>query len=108
MIRIAVEDEGQGIAPELRERVFDKFFRATRDGDAGGRQPAGTGMGLAIARGIVEAHGGHIRVEGRPGGVGACVAFLLPIGEEDTGADSRQERMPEQAVLAAGEGDQPT
>ena len=108
MIRIAVEDEGQGIAPELRERVFDKFFRATRDGDAGGHQPAGTGMGLAIAKGIVEAHGGHIWVEGRPGGIGACVAFLLPIGDEDAAADSRQERAPEQGVLAAWEGDKPT
>lgn len=86
MIRLAVEDEGQGIAPELRERVFDKFFRATRDGDAGGRQPAGTGMGLAIARGILEAHGGRIRVEGRHAGAGARVVFLLPIGDEEAAA----------------------
>ena len=46
MLRIAVEDEGQGIPADLRERVFDKFFRATRDGDAGGgHSPAGTGWG---------------------------------------------------------------
>jgi two-component system sensor histidine kinase KdpD len=82
MVRIAVEDSGQGVAPEMRERVFDKFFRATRDGDAGGHRPAGTGMGLAIARGIVEAHGGRIWVEGRVGGAGARVVFLLPIGDE--------------------------
>jgi two-component system sensor histidine kinase KdpD len=70
MISVAVEDQGQGIPPDIRERVFDKFFRATRDGDAGGRRPAGTGLGLAIARGIVEAHGGRIWVEGGAGGWG--------------------------------------
>jgi K+-sensing histidine kinase KdpD len=89
MIRLAVEDEGQGIAPEMRERVFDKFFRATRDGDAGGTsKPAGTGMGLAIARGIVEAHGGRIWVEGRGRGAGARVAFTLPVGDEEADGSS--------------------
>ena len=84
MISIAVEDEGRGIRADVRERVFDKFFRATRDGDAGGHSPAGTGLGLAIARGIVEAHGGRIRVEGRAGGAaGARVVFTLPIGDEE-------------------------
>jgi two-component system sensor histidine kinase KdpD len=86
MIRIAVEDEGQGIPPGLRERVFDKFFRATRDGDAGGHSPAGTGLGLAIARGIVEAHGGSIRAEGLDAGAGTRVVFTLPIGDEDSAA----------------------
>jgi two-component system sensor histidine kinase KdpD len=92
MIRVAVEDEGQGVPPELRERVFDKFFRATRDGDTGSAgRPAGTGMGLAIARGIVEAHGGRIWVEGRAGGAGTRVVFTLPIGEEETVADRPRE-----------------
>ena len=99
MIRVAVEDQGQGIPPDIRERVFDKFFRATRDGDAGGHSPAGTGMGLAIARGIVEAHGGRVRVEGRAGGPGACVVFTLPIGDEDTSADG----LCETAAAVAGE-----
>jgi two-component system sensor histidine kinase KdpD len=86
MIKIAVEDEGQGIPPSLRERVFDKFFRATRDGDAGdGRRPKGTGMGLAIAKGIVEAHGGRIWIEdSREERVGTRVAFALPIGDVET------------------------
>src|SRR5262249_10565125 len=52
MILIAVEDEGQGIPAELRERVFDKFFRATAEGAASLGRPKGLGMGLAIARGI--------------------------------------------------------
>ena len=107
MIRVAVEDEGQGVPPELRERVFDKFFRATRDGDAGSAgRPAGTGMGLAIARGIVEAHGGRIRVEGRAGGAGTRVAFTLPIGEDEADADRPRETLPEQtAAVEAGETD---
>ena len=101
MISISVEDEGQGIAPDLHERVFDKFFRATRDGDAGSRHPAGTGMGLAIARGIVEAHGGRIRVENRAGAAGTRVVFTLPIGDEENAADRPRETVPGQAAGAA-------
>lgn len=82
-IRMAVEDEGSGIAPDLRERVFDKFFRATRDGDVSTRQPTGTGMGLAIAKGIVEAHGGRIAIDAGAAGKGTRVVFTLPIGDEE-------------------------
>jgi two-component system sensor histidine kinase KdpD len=105
MIRIAVEDEGQGIHPDVRVRVFDKFFRATRDGDAGGgHNPAGTGMGLAIARGIVEAHGGRIWVEGRAGGAGTRVVFTLPIGDEEAVAERPHETATGQAAEAANVG----
>ncbi|MEK6322049.1 MAG: DUF4118 domain-containing protein [Acidobacteriota bacterium] len=82
MVRLTVEDEGLGVPAELRERVFDKFFRAMRDGDTG-TQPPGTGMGLAIARGIVEAHGGRIWIEGASAGRGMLVALTLPPGDED-------------------------
>jgi two-component system sensor histidine kinase KdpD len=85
MMRLTVEDQGPGIAPALRERVFDKFFRATSD--EMGAQPTGTGMGLAIARGIVEAHGGQIWIEGGTGGLGTRVVFTLPIGDEDLEAE---------------------
>lgn len=78
-MRMSVEDEGVGISPELRERVFDKFFRATRNGDVGRQTPAGTGMGLAIAKGIVEAHGGRIWIETGPMDRGTRVVFTLPI-----------------------------
>jgi K+-sensing histidine kinase KdpD len=111
MVRIAVEDQGRGVPPDLRERVFDKFFRATRDGDAGGgRSPAGTGMGLAIARGIVEAHGGRIWVEERDGGAGARVAFTLPIGDEETASGRPLEKIEGRSagaarVAGAGEAD---
>lgn len=78
-VHVIVEDEGKGIPPELRERVFDKFFRAMRDGDQG--QPSGTGMGLAISQGIVEAHGGSIWVEDRAEGHGTRFVVALPAND---------------------------
>ena len=65
-VRIVVEDEGPGIESDLRERVFKKFYRAQSEGEQ--KKPPGTGMGLAIAQGIVEAHGGRIWIEGAEGG----------------------------------------
>ena len=82
-IRMEVENEGDTVPAAFRQRVFDKFFRATRDGDISTHQPSGTGMGLAIAKGIVEAHGGRIWIETGSGGVGTRVVFTLPIGDED-------------------------
>ena len=73
-ICFAVNDEGPGIPVELRSQVFEKFFRA-------GLQP-GFGVGLAIARGIVQAHGGTIRIDEGPSGKGASVQFQLPLGEQ--------------------------
>jgi K+-sensing histidine kinase KdpD len=82
-IRMSVEDEGRGIPAEWRERVFDKFFRAMRDGDAGAKgQPSGTGLGLAIARGIVEAHNGRIWIEDGTDNRGIRVVIALPIGDD--------------------------
>jgi signal transduction histidine kinase len=57
-VRLEVQDGGQGIAPEEAERVFDRFARTDRS-----RSAAGAGLGLAIARSIVELHGGAIRAE---------------------------------------------
>jgi K+-sensing histidine kinase KdpD len=78
-IRVEVEDEGPGVALELRERVFEKFFRGAPR--PGAPAPSGTGMGLAIARGIVEAHGGKIWIEDGAGGRGVRFVFTVPIGE---------------------------
>ncbi len=83
MVTMAVEDEGAGIDRDMRERVFDKFFRATRDGDVTTHQPSGTGMGLAIAKGIVEAHEGKIWIESGRNGKGTRIVFTLPIGDDD-------------------------
>jgi K+-sensing histidine kinase KdpD len=96
MIQIAVEDQGQTIPRDMRERVFDKFFRATRDGDTSDSiQLKGTGMGLAVAKGIVEAHGGRIWIEDNRQGVGTRAVFTLPIGD----AETAPERSPD--VVAA-------
>ncbi|MBS1846459.1 MAG: HAMP domain-containing protein [Actinobacteria bacterium] len=74
-LRVDVDDDGPGIPPAERERVFDRFHRA----DAGrARSAGGSGLGLAIARGIVEAHGGTIRAGESPLG-GARVSFELPL-----------------------------
>jgi two-component system sensor histidine kinase KdpD len=86
-VRLSVEDEGPGVPRELRERVFDKFFRAMRDGDSGTPKPSGTGMGLAIAKGLVEAHGGSIRIEDARRGAGSRVVVTLPVGDEEEGED---------------------
>jgi K+-sensing histidine kinase KdpD len=88
-VRLSVEDEGPGVPPELRERVFDKFFRAMRDGDSSTRQPSGSGMGLAIAKGIVEAHGGRIWIEEPQGKRGNRVVVTLPIGGGEEAAPPR-------------------
>jgi K+-sensing histidine kinase KdpD len=85
-VNVSVADEGPGIPVDLRERVFDKFFRALQAGNTS--QPSGTGMGLAIARGITEAHEGRIWIESAGDGRGARVVFTLPIGDEDTRANS--------------------
>jgi two-component system phosphate regulon sensor histidine kinase PhoR len=72
--RIMVTDNGPGIAPEERERVFERFYRGDRS-----RQGGGTGLGLAIAKHIVLAHGGRIWAEEPPARTGACVCFTLPL-----------------------------
>jgi len=72
--RILVLDRGLGIEPEELDRVFDKFYRGRR----GRGKIEGTGMGLAIARGIIEAHGGKIHAENRPGG-GTAIVLTLPL-----------------------------
>ncbi len=80
MVRLELDDQGPGIPAELRERVFDKFFRAMRNGDLSGHKP-GTGMGLAIAKGIVEAHGGRILIENANDSTGTRVVVLLPTAD---------------------------
>lgn len=71
-VRLVVEDRGQGIPPEQQAGIFERFYRVRRDND----EP-GVGLGLAIAKGIVEAHGGRIGVESEVG-TGTRVWFTLP------------------------------
>jgi K+-sensing histidine kinase KdpD len=81
-IQISVEDRGPGIRADVRDRVFEKFFRAMRDGDVSDRRVPGSGMGLAIARGIVEAHHGRVWVEDAEGETGAKFVVELPVESE--------------------------
>ena len=75
-VRVAVEDRGPGVPPSSVPHLFDPFYRVA-DGTP---RPAGLGLGLAVAKGLVEAHGGRIWVENRPGG-GARFTFSLPLSE---------------------------
>jgi signal transduction histidine kinase len=73
-VRFAVEDNGPGIPPDQRDRVFDRFHRTDI---SRARATGGSGLGLAIARALVEAHGGRIRAGESPEG-GARLEFDLP------------------------------
>ena len=81
-VTVEVADRGPGLPAGAEHRVFEKFFRA---------QPAqarrGIGLGLAIAKGIVEAHGGRVTAENRPGG-GAVFRVTLPVGGTPPAVDA--------------------
>ena len=76
-IAISVRDHGPGIPPEEQEKVFRKFFRGAY---AGEHHIRGTGIGLAMVRHIVDAHGGRIELASLPG-EGSTFTILLPVGE---------------------------
>jgi two-component system sensor histidine kinase KdpD len=80
---IEVADHGPGIPKDLADKIFEKFYRLPRE-----RAGGGAGLGLAICRGVVEAHGGRIWVTSREGG-GSTFSFSLPIEgvPPDMGAD---------------------
>jgi two-component system sensor histidine kinase KdpD len=74
-VQIEVADRGPGVQERERSLIFDKFYRSKPDVSDGG-----AGLGLAICRGVIEAHGGKIWVESREG-EGASFRFWLPIDE---------------------------
>jgi two-component system phosphate regulon sensor histidine kinase PhoR len=71
---IAVKDNGMGVAPGDRDRIFEPFFRASR---AAERDPAGVGLGLKIVKHIMDAHGGRVTVESEPG-KGSTFGLVFP------------------------------
>jgi len=71
----AVSDTGAGLTADELPWVFQRFWRADKSRD---RKSGGTGLGLSIAKQLIEAHGGHIRVESQPG-QGATFVFTLPL-----------------------------
>jgi two-component system sensor histidine kinase KdpD len=92
-IEISVHDDGPGIPVEHQARLFEKFYRAHS-----GSAAAGTGIGLAISKGLVEAHGGRIWVESEPGS-GTTFRFTLPLP-----ASSHVESHPPAAASAPAPG----
>ncbi len=79
-VSISVTDEGMGVPAEDLPNLFRKY--STVDGEDGGRQSAGEGLGLAICKGIVEAHGGRIWAESGGPGLGTRFTFTVPSVEE--------------------------
>jgi hypothetical protein len=76
---VSVRDQGEGIAPDVAPRVFRQFWRGKPRGGRNSRHGGGTGLGLYIVKGLVEAHGGTIDVHRAPGG-GAEFRFIVPAG----------------------------
>ena len=83
-VAVSVSDEGRGIAPELLPHLFRKYA-----GPAGGgeRAVAGTGLGLIICKGLVEAHGGRIRAESGGAGQGSRFTFTIPVAADRRESD---------------------
>jgi hypothetical protein len=79
-VAVSVRDQGDGISPDVAPRVFRQFWRGKpRGGSRRGQHGGGTGLGLYIVKGLVEAHGGTICVRRAPGG-GAEFRFTVPAG----------------------------
>jgi len=87
--RVALEDQGPGVAAEQRERIFDRFVRLETDEKPAA--PKGSGLGLAISRSIVGLHGGTIRAEPREAGPGLRIVFELPVLERRLGQSNPTE-----------------
>ena len=93
VIEIAVEDQGPGIPSSLRERVFERFYRASSNGVTSDRA-GGIGMGLAIAKGIVEAHGGRVWIDEAHSGHGARLVFTVPVGHDELPRSAEERAQP--------------
>lgn len=79
IVEVAVSDTGAGITEEDLPKIFDRFYRADR---SRARATGGRGLGLTISKGLIEAHGGTMRVESEPG-EGSTFTFTLPVYREE-------------------------
>ncbi len=84
-VAIAISDEGHGLTPERLAKLFRKYARD-------GKRWAGGGLGLAICKGLVEAHGGRIRAESGGPGQGARFTFTLPAADDTGGTSAERSR----------------
>ena len=100
-VAVSVTDEGRGIAPELLPNLFHKYrgdgVDGGPDGPGGKGGIQGTGLGLVICRGLVEAHGGRIQAQSGGTGQGARFTFTVPVAE-DTGQGAGAEPRPPSPV----------
>ena len=87
---VRVRDQGVGIGPEELDRIFDRFYQASSGVSSRG---GGVGLGLAICKGIIEAHGGRIWAESTQG-EGSTFTFTLPLGQTSTPDQSDDGRDP--------------
>jgi two-component system phosphate regulon sensor histidine kinase PhoR len=78
-VELTVRDDGPGIPPEAKERVFERFYRVDK---ARAREQGGTGLGLAIVKNVMQAHGGEVRVESAPG-AGTTFFLTLPAMKDE-------------------------
>ena len=78
-VEITIKDHGEGISPEHMEHVFDRFYRVNHS--LGNTRKSGAGLGLAIAKAVIEAHGGSISLKSSPG-QGTTVRVILPIADK--------------------------
>jgi len=83
-VQVTVEDSGEGIPEEELEHIFNRFYRVNK---ARERESGGTGLGLAIAKEFIQAHGGSIQVESKPG-IGSCFRIFLPVKNGDLEANT--------------------
>ena len=93
-VAISVADDGVGVSPERLPYLFRRFFRAEGDQQDG----VGAGLGLAVCKGIVEAHGGRIWAESDGPGLGARFTFTIPVAEEVANLPNRSGQIGQQKI----------
>lgn len=98
-VRLTIEDDGPGIPEELRTRIFEPFFTTKPAGE-------GSGLGLAVAHGIIEEHEGRIDIDRSPLGGARFTAHLPIVGDDDAGGEAERaaERVDAPSAATAGEG----
>jgi signal transduction histidine kinase len=93
-VTVTVEDDGPGVPPEAAESIFEPFVQG-----GGPTRPGGVGLGLAIARRVVRAHGGRIWAESRPSG--GFFAFTLPVPTPAVTSGTGDARAPGESPVPA-------